>query len=160
MEGVPVHGMNRRNLLPGLLAGMALAALTADAPRAVRGGGVAWRLVYVGADDCAPCRTWRASNWTALRASPVFAPFVFAELRATRSADLLRDDHWPEHLRFIRDAIPPDAAVPLWFLLRDSTITHSAWGERGWRMTMLPALRRALDGQGEPRITRNQGESA
>ena len=140
---MPLIGMTRRALWPCLLAGSAAATPTADTPLTVRSGGGALRLLYVGADDCAPCRQWRASHWSVLRGATVFSPVRFIEIRAPRAAHLLRDEHWPEPLRALRQAIPSDAAVPLWFLIDGDAIAMRAWGEQGWRDTILPALRRA-----------------
>ncbi|MCC7427828.1 MAG: hypothetical protein IT557_13040 [Alphaproteobacteria bacterium] len=145
-----VHGLTRRAALPLLAAGLASAALAGDAPVAAPAPAGAWRLVYVGADDCAPCRAWRQAEWARLRASARFAAFAFHEVRAPRSADLLRDEHWPDPLRPYRVAIPAAAGAPFWLLLHQDEVVLRAWGKPQWRATMLPAMRRAARGALHP----------
>ena len=141
-----MHRLTRRAALPLLAAGLASAALAGDAPVAAPGPAGTWRLVYVGADDCAPCRAWRQAEWAHLHASSRFAGFAFEEVRARRSADLLRDEHWPEALRRYRAAIPPAAGAPFWMLLHEAEVVLHAWGAPQWRARMLPAMERAARG--------------
>jgi len=153
-------GSTRRMLLPGLLAGAAVAVASADSPLAVRNNIASLQLIYVGANDCAPCVRWRATHWSALHHATVFAPVRFVEIRAPRAADVLQDEHWPRALQRFRPAMPRDAAVPLWLLVQDDALVGRAWGERGWRETMLPALRRAVDGQGTTEANPGKGHPA
>lgn len=149
-----------RRMLPCLLAGAVVAAASADSPRAVRGSAASLQLIYVGAGDCAPCLRWRAAHWSALHHAAVFAPVRFVEIHAPRAADLLRDEHWPRALQQFRPALPRDAAVPLWLLVRDDALVGRAWGEQGWRETMLPALRRAVAGDGMTEASSGKGYPA
>lgn len=150
--------MSRRALLPRLLAGTAIAIPAADSPLAVASGGGPvragrWRLVYVGADDCAPCRQWRDAHWSAVRHATAFSAIAFVEVRAPRAADLLRDEYWPAALRPLRAEIPKGAGVPLWLLVEYGTVAARAWGEAGWRDNILPALRRAASARIDPSST-------
>jgi hypothetical protein len=102
----------------------------------------AWQLLYVGAEDCAPCRSWRAAHWDAVRAAHPPNRVRFVELRARRSAEVLDDALWAESLRPHRDAIPREAGLPYWVLSRGADEALDAWGLRGWDGIMAPALRR------------------
>lgn len=157
--------MSRRALLPRLLAGAAIAIPAADSPHAVASGdgparAGAWRLVYVGADDCAPCRHWRDAHWSSVRRSTAFQAIEFVEVRAPRAAFLLRDEYWPEALRPLRGNIPKGAGVPLWLLVEHGTVVTRAWGVEGWRDTILPALRRAASARIDPISTPLAGTPA
>jgi len=138
--------MTRRAVLPALAAAAVTTIALADRPAPMPGG--RWRLLYVGADDCIPCRAWRQAHWAALRSAPPFAGLQFIEVRAERSEDLLQDSYWPEDLRRYRSAIPSGAGVPLWMLLHGETVLVRAWGAQQWYNRMLPALRHAARGDG------------
>lgn len=141
MQGhAAMPSLTRRAVLPGLLA----VALATDTPRAARRPDGTWRLLYVGAEDCAPCLAWRRAHWLATRDAPVFAALQFIEVRAARSTDVLQDANWPTELRPFRTAIPAAAGMPFWLLLRGEAVVQRAWGERAWQAAMLPALRRAV----------------
>lgn len=152
MEHQARHGdgstLSRRLLVQALAAGAAWAALAADTPiapppTAPPAEGGEWRLVYVGAEDCAPCNAWRRRHWAELVSSARYAHITFLEVRAPRIAELLGDAYWPAPVRRHRTAIPPGAGAPFWLLLNGEDTVLRAWGEPQWRARMLPALRRA-----------------
>jgi hypothetical protein len=147
----------RRILGPGaaafLLAGLLAAGPAGDAPAFARRAEGDWLLLYVGAEDCAPCQAWRRARWDAVRAGYASTPVGFVELRAPRSAEVLDDAHWPEALRGHRASIPPGAGLPLWLLAHDGRAVRWSWGSSRWDAEMAPALRRIAAG-GTPRPER------
>jgi hypothetical protein len=100
-------------------------------------------LVYVGADDCAPCRTWRREAASTLQ-SPGFARLVYREVDSPSVLDLRKDDYWPSDLRGLRAQLGPDAGVPLWLVIADGAVVGRGQGISAWRKTILPKLQSLL----------------
>jgi hypothetical protein len=59
-------------------------------------------LVYVGADNCAPCEIWQRNQGTAFRDSPEFHRLAYREVKSPNLFDALKDNSWPEELRGYR----------------------------------------------------------
>ena len=96
-------------------------------------------LVYVGADDCAPCRTWQRDQAPTLR-SPIFARLIYREVKSPRLLDVMKDDYWPDDLRPLQTQLGPDAGVPLWLVIADGAIVGRGRGASEWNRTILPIL--------------------
>jgi len=97
-------------------------------------------LIYVGADDCAPCRIWQRDHAQTLR-SPSFAGLAFREVKAPRLLDVMKDDYWPDDLRPLRTQLGPGAGVPLWLVIVDDAIVGRGRGANEWSRTVLPTLK-------------------
>lgn len=108
------------------------------------GPGLSQRLtvVYVGADDCAPCRTWHHDDGPQFFASAEFRRVDYREIRSRSLLGVLDEDLWPADLRTHRDLVKAAAGVPLWLLLVDDDVAVVASGISKWRELMLPAIRR------------------
>jgi hypothetical protein len=98
-------------------------------------------VVYVGADDCAPCRIWRREHWPKFRASDEFMRVDYREVTAPKLFDLLNDAHWPHELRAYRAKLDRTAGVPLWFVVANDQLAVQARGLRQWKEVALPAIR-------------------
>jgi hypothetical protein len=101
-------------------------------------------LLYVGADDCAPCRTWQRTDGPSFRASQEFVRVTYREVKSPSLFDVLKDEHWPEDLRPYRERIGRAAAVPLWLVVADDALVEQAFGASQWRDAVLPKLRSLL----------------
>jgi hypothetical protein len=101
-------------------------------------------LLYVGADDCAPCRRWQSADRTTFRASSEFSRITFREVKSPSVLDILDDEYWPDDLRPHRERIRSGAAVPLWLVVADGVVVERAFGESQWRSAVLPKLRALL----------------
>ena len=108
-------------------------ALPADPPRLV--------LLYVGASDCAPCRTWQRGEGTRFQQSAEFSRLTYREIKSPTLRTLLADDHWPEEVRRYRDHLDRNSAVPLWLLTMNGQVVAKAIGESQWRQAMLPQIK-------------------
>ena len=71
-------------------------------------------LVYVGAENCAPCDIWQRNQGTAFRDTAEFHRLTYREVKSPSLLDVLKDDNWPEDLRAYRQTIGQHAGVPLW----------------------------------------------
>jgi hypothetical protein len=129
---------------PLLAVAVALAAgawlLRADTPRAEPRVTV----VYVGAADCAPCRTWRRDAGAAFRASDEFPRLTFREVEAPTLFDVLSDEVWPVDLRGYRARIDATMGVPLWIVVADGRVAAQGFGASAWSDRLLPAIRRLI----------------
>lgn len=101
-------------------------------------------LLYVGADDCAPCRAWQRADGPAFRSSPEFARVAYREVKSPSVLDLLKDEHWPDDLRRYRTRIGRAAGVPLWLVVADGEILAQGLGASQWRDSVLPKIRSLL----------------
>jgi len=97
-------------------------------------------LVYVGADDCAPCKTWQRDQRTAFRESPEFRQLIYREVKSPTLFDVLNDGNWPEELRIYRRAIGRGTGVPLWLVVADDRIVLRSSGLSQWQDAVLPKI--------------------
>jgi len=127
------------------VAVMIAAATTAAANRhAARGHSAVVMLLYVGADDCTPCRVWRGGDGAAFLASREFAGITYREVRSPRLEDVLSDTNWPEDIRDYRSRLRRSDGVPLWLIITDHAVVEQQFGTAAWQERVLPALRSYL----------------
>ncbi len=88
-------------LLAVVAAGMSVSARDWSAREHLRGRPL--MLLYVGADDCPPCRSWQQGAGAAFRTTPEFAQVVYREVKSPTLHDVLKDEHWPDDLRAYRE---------------------------------------------------------
>lgn len=98
-------------------------------------------LIYVGAQDCAPCRAWRTGDGAAFLASAEFAGIAYREVKSPHLEDVLADENWPEDIRDYRNSIRQSDGVPLWLVVADRRIVERHFGTTAWQQRILPALR-------------------
>jgi len=101
-------------------------------------------IVYVGADNCAPCEIWQRNQGTAFRDSPEFYRLSYREVKSPNLFDVLKDKNWPEELRGYRGAISEGAGVPLWLVIADDQIVMQSSGLTQWQETVLPKIKSLL----------------
>jgi len=98
-------------------------------------------LLYVGASDCAPCRSWQRESGARFRQSDAFSRLSYREVRSPHLRDVLDDANWPVDLRRYRDRLGRDAGVPLWFVILDGSVIVEGFGETQWNDRILPRIR-------------------
>jgi hypothetical protein len=101
-------------------------------------------LLYVGADDCAPCRAWRRGDGATFLASTEFARITYREVRSPHLEDVMNDANWPEDVRDYRNRIRRSDGVPLWLVITDRTVVDQQFGTAAWRERILPTVRSYL----------------
>ena len=101
-------------------------------------------LLYVGAEDCAPCRAWQKGEGAQFRATSEFARVPYREVKSATLRDILKDENWPEDLRVYRDQLGAGAGVPMWLVIADERIVERSFGEGQWRTNTLPKIRALL----------------
>lgn len=98
-------------------------------------------LLYVGANDCAPCRVWQGGDGAMFRSSSEFAHITYREVKSPTVFDVLKDENWPEDLRSYRSRIGRGAGVPMWLVIVKNEIVGQGFGERQWRDAVLPKIK-------------------
>ena len=101
-------------------------------------------LVYVGAENCAPCDNWQRNQGTAFRDSAEFHRLAYREVKSPSLLDVLKDDNWPEDLRNYRQAIGKHAGVPLWLVIADDRLVLQGSGASQWQSAVLPRIKSLL----------------
>ncbi len=101
-------------------------------------------LVYVGAENCAPCDIWQRNQGTAFRDTAEFHRLTYREVKSPSLLDVLKDDNWPEDLRTYRQAIGRHAGVPLWLVIADDRLVLQGSGATQWQNMVLPKIKSLL----------------
>lgn len=101
-------------------------------------------LVYVGAENCAPCDLWQRNQGTAFHESKEFRRLAYREVKSPSLFDVLKDENWPEDLRVYRKAIGQKAGVPLWLVIADDQLVMKSFGLAQWQEAVLPKIRALL----------------
>jgi hypothetical protein len=101
-------------------------------------------LLYVGAEDCAPCQAWQKRERADFLASADFARLTYREVKSRHLEDVLKDENWPEDLRGYRNRLRRSDGVPLWLVVSDRKIVEQRFGATEWRERVLPRIRSLL----------------
>lgn len=101
-------------------------------------------LLYVGAEDCAPCRAWQKGDGANFLASSEYPLIRYRKITPPHLADVLNDDNWPDELRIYRSQLKRSDGVPLWLLVSGDEIVERKFGTAAWRETILPKIRSLL----------------
>lgn len=101
-------------------------------------------VLYVGAEDCAPCRAWKSGEGTAFFASPDFARITYREVKSPHLQEILNDENWPDEIRVYRKSLQRSDGVPLWLVVSDHEIVEKQHGTAQWRANILPRIKSFL----------------
>lgn len=98
-------------------------------------------LVYVGAEDCAPCKVWKRDREPALQAAPFAGRLNYEKVISPQLSRVLSDENWPEHLRPLRSRFEAVGGVPAWLVTSNGKVVVVAGGADAWDRAIMPALR-------------------
>lgn len=101
-------------------------------------------LLYVGAEDCAPCRAWQNGDGAAFFASANFPRITYREVKSPYLHDVLKDENWPDEIRSYRRSLRRSDGVPLWIVVLDHEIIEQRFGAAEWRANVLPRIKSLL----------------
>jgi hypothetical protein len=127
-----------------LVGAVVLGIVHCDPQRPVPKARTSVTLVYVGAEDCAPCREWQGGEGKRLLEASRFPQLTYREVKSPTLREVLKDEHWPEDLRGYRDRLGAGAGVPLWLVISGDELVERAFGASQWHARVLPRLRRLL----------------
>lgn len=97
-------------------------------------------LLYVGADDCAPCRAWRNGEGAAFLGSAEAARITYRKVESPHLEDVLKDENWPQDLRGYRNLLKRSDGVPLWLVVSDGKVVEQQFGTTAWKERILPKV--------------------
>jgi hypothetical protein len=98
-------------------------------------------LLYVGAEDCAPCRGWLKGEGADFLASEEFTRIAYREVRSPHLEDVLSDENWPQDIREYRNSIRRSDGVPLWLVISEHVVVERQSGTTAWRSKILPLIK-------------------
>jgi hypothetical protein len=101
-------------------------------------------VLYVGADDCPPCRAWQEGEGAAFRELPEFSRLTYREVKSPTLFDVLNDENWPDDLRRYRNRIERGAGVPMWLVIVGNETVSRGYGPTQWRQAILPKIKSLL----------------
>ena len=127
--------MNRRAFL------FASVVLSTAVGGAQASGGL--QVVYVGGQDCPPCRRWRAAYEAQWLASPEFKQVAWIELESPRLREAYQERYWPGELRAVLEQLPKKSGTPRFLIVKDGRIMSNQFGGSKWLNTMAD-LRKLL----------------
>jgi hypothetical protein len=135
-----------RTLLVGATAALLVAVLLVSIRSGPRGpaAGAHVTVVYVGAEDCAPCRAWQLAEGKQFLGSAEFARLNYREVKSPTVREALEDRYWPEDLRAHRDRLGRGAGVPLWLVISGDEVIERGFGAGQWRAAVLPRIKSLL----------------
>lgn len=97
-------------------------------------------LLYVGAEDCAPCRAWQKGEGASFLASAASSRIRYREVKSPHLGDVLNDENWPKDLQVYRSRLKRSDGVPLWMVIADDEVVDHRFGAPAWRESILPTL--------------------
>lgn len=99
-------------------------------------------LLYVGAEDCAPCSAWRRDHRAGFLAGLDPSRITYREVIAARTASAFEEEAWPEDLHAQRIRALKIGGVPQWIVSRGGRSLLAAGGLSQWEARILPLIRR------------------
>jgi hypothetical protein len=130
--------------LGAMVALATIAAIAWGTHKAQNRGHVDVMLLYVGAEDCAPCRIWRNREGAAFLASAESARITYREVKSPHLEDVLKDENWPNDIRPFRDGVRRTDGVPLWLVVAGHEVVERQFGATAWERRVLPKIRSYL----------------
>ena len=137
-----IRSTMRRHIATALLLVVLAPIIGWDSPGPARGSHVT--LLYVGASDCAPCRTWQQGEGARFQQSADYPRLTYREVKSPSLRQVLNDENWPQDVRRYRDRLGRDTAVPLWLVIVDDSVIAEGMGASQWKQAILPRIRALL----------------
>ncbi len=131
------HRPTRRLVLLAALGGALLASPVAAANSVM--------IVYIAADDCAPCRVFAAEDWPKFEASREFRLVRFHKTSAPKTTQAYQLKYWPAEARPYAAAVKVPI-VPSFVLVNNGAVVLVGSGIVGWRNQVLPQIRQLTAG--------------
>jgi hypothetical protein len=124
------------------IAAIAMTVWASHAGRLARDSEI--MLLYVGAEDCAPCRAWQNGEGAAFLTSVDFPRITYREVKSPHLHELLKDENWPDEIRSYRGSLRRSDGVPLWLVVSNREIVEQRSGAAEWRANILPKIKSLL----------------
>jgi hypothetical protein len=122
-----------------LLLGGAVATLASLPDTAPARASSAVMVVYVYAEDCAPCQIFQAQDWPHFKSSAVSRAVRFVRTTAPKTTQAYQVRYWPSEARPFHSAVKVPI-VPSFILINHNRVVLVGNGIVGWRNQVLPQL--------------------
>src|SRR6478609_5424623 len=116
--------MNRRAFVFASLAASVAPALVMSTAHAT--GNL--QVIYVGGQDCPPCRRWATTYKDSWLASPDFGRVTWYEVEPPHLKEAYQQRHWPEALRPVLAQVPRKSGTPRFLIVADGRIVSNEVG--------------------------------
>ena len=120
--------MNRRAFLF-----TSVAAATANGGARATSG---LQVIYVGGQDCPPCRRWREAYEAKWLVSPEFKRVAWIELESARLREAYQERYWPGELGAVLEQLPKKSGTPRFLIVKDGRVVSNQFGGSKWLNTM------------------------
>ena len=94
------------------------------------------QVIYVGGQDCPPCRRWRATYAARWLVSPEFRKVAWVEIEPPHLKEAYQERHWPEALRPVLAQVPRKSGTPRFLIVKDGAIVSNEFGVSKWENTL------------------------
>jgi hypothetical protein len=93
------------------------------------------QVIYVGGQDCPPCRRWEATYKDRWLASSEYRQVTWYEIDPPRLREAFQQRHWPEALWPVLAQVPHKSGVPRFLIVADGQIVSNEFGVSKWLKT-------------------------
>ena len=131
--------MNRRAFVFASLAALAAPSLVMGTARARS----APEVIYIGGQDCPPCRRWTATYKERWFASTEYRQVSWLEVEPPHLKEAYQQRHWPEPLWPVLEQVPRKSGTPRFLIVMRGRIVSNEIGVSSWLNTMAE-LRKIL----------------
>jgi hypothetical protein len=125
--------MNRRAFLFASLAASAAGSRARATSRV--------QVIYIGGQDCPPCRRWIASYKESWLASPEYRQVAWVEVEPAHLKEAYQERRWPDALRPVLAQVPGKWGTPRFLIVEDGRIVSNQVGVTKWLKTMAELKR-------------------
>lgn len=101
------------------------------------------QVIYIGGQDCPPCRRWITTYRDRWLASSEFRQIAWVEVEPPHLKEAYQERHWPEALRPVLAQVPRKSGTPRFLIVTEGRIVSNEFGISKWRNTMAK-LRKLL----------------
>lgn len=98
-------------------------------------------IVYVGAQDCPPCLTFKARRYPVWIKSAEYKHVIYRELSFPSYKRTDEDNYWPKDLRWVRENAFARRGAPRWIVSVDGRIIAN---QRSWGRQTYPLIQRLV----------------
>lgn len=124
--------MNRRALL---FASLVILPLSSGLSSAVHAASDI-QVIYIGGQDCSPCRRWRDNAHPRWLASSEFQKVSYFEIEPINLRDAYDERNWPRALRPVLQQVPRKSGTPRFLIVQDGKIVSNQLGLSAWTSTL------------------------
>jgi hypothetical protein len=124
--------MNRRAFL---FASLAASPTLSGMPSSVRAAPDI-QVIYIGGQDCPPCRRWRANAHPRWLASDEIQKVSYFEIEPINLKDAYDERNWPRGLRAILAQVPRKSGTPRFLIVQVGRIVSNQLGVSAWTSTL------------------------